>query len=461
MIDAETALALIAVALIALAIAAIRIGGAGQVFLVAQVAYWSLSYIARPVVLLWVQPFPAFGDNVADPRLNRIGYEYGIGMVLQPVVFGLCVYAAVVVAYAIWSPRRYGSARSVRSDTDLTTTLLAVYVLGLFGRAAAYLSGTAGSAGEIESSDAILDFVAQLASMAAIGLIIYLRPANRRVTLTVLGVLLILELMWTLTIQSKTPIMSAALALALRFCFQGWTRGRVGAIVAVSALGISAFGLLQAAIKPADQTQIALMISDGQYPSLVRPFLSILRRFDLLEAATDAYYFGGRVWLSPWEVLRHSLESLAPAQLQGGEKFRSGVAWANEVRGASVDMSRVSVSLADGNINEGYVFGGYLGVAVGVLFTFALLHFAVRALLARHIFFIALGLAVTEAPVLFERGILGSMEVIGKGLQSAVLIWLIGIAVRQYRRHTTPPGDGGSGHQAIGAFAGPLNDVDR
>ena len=85
-----------------------------------------------------------------------------------------------------------------------------------------------------------------------------------------------------------------------------------------------------------------------------------------------------------------------------------------------------------GGINEGYVLGGYAGVAVGVLFTFVLLLLVVRALQSRHIFFLSLGLALSAPPALFERGILGSMEVTGKALQLAVAIWIIDMAVREY-----------------------------
>jgi hypothetical protein len=175
----------------------------------------------------------------------------------------------------------------------------------------------------------------------------------------------------------------------------------------------------------------AAVFSEAQYPAVVQPFMSILRRFDLLAAATDAYFLGGRSWLSADQVLRYTLESLVPAQLLGSEKFHSGTAWAEQVRGSSVDMTRVSVSLAEGNINEGYVLGGYAGVIVAVLFTFGLLLFSAWALRARNVVFISLGLTVIGAPVLFERGILGSAEVLGKSLQIAAVIWIIDVTVRE------------------------------
>jgi hypothetical protein len=364
-------------------------------------------------------------------------------------VFGLWVYAAAVVAYALWSRRRgaggdsgrHGAVagRTVRTDAGLLATLATLYTVGSVGRLLAVASGSAGSAGDVASANAIVSFVAQLATAGTIGLIVYVRSPDRRVTAAVNGGLLVLELMWTVAVESKTPIMGASLALAVRFAIQGWTRRRLAAIVLVAFAGIAGFGWLQG-LKQSDDARAVSAVIDSRYPPSVQPFLSILRRFDLLEAATDSYYVGGRQWLSPGQVVQYSLESLVPAPVLGAVKFRSGTAWAVQVRGSSVDMTRVSVSLADGNVNEGNVLGGYPGVAADVLFTLGLLLFTVRALHARHIAVITLGLALTASPVLFERGILGSMETVGKSLQLVAVVWLVDVVVREFRRRTAESG---------------------
>ena len=439
MIGAQMLLALAALALITTVVAAVHIRGIARVLIIGQVAYWSLSYISRPFVLLWVQPRVGFADNIADPRLAVLGYDQGVADVMKPVVFGLWAYAVIVVGYAIWQ-RNHAEPRAVPASPDLVATLATVYVLGMIGRAAAYLNGTAGSAGDVQSGNALLSFVAALAAVGALGLIIFLRLPDRRLTVAVIGGLLCVELLWTVAVQSKTPILSAAMAIAIRFAFSGWSRTRVVGISVISIVGISAFGWLQS-LKQSESARSASAIIDAQYPPAVQPFLSLLRRFDLLESATDAYYMAGRDWLSSGQVVRYAAESLVPAQLLPGEKFHSGTAWANQVRGTSVDMTTVSVSLADGNINEGFVLGGYTGVIVGVLFTFGLLLFGVRALQSRHVMLMAVGLAITAAPVLFERGILGSMEVVGKSLQLAVLLWGIDLLVREFRRRSSPVAD--------------------
>lgn len=444
-------LVLVGTALITIVVAAAYIRGVARVFLIAQAVYWTLSYIARPLVLLAVQPRPRYADNIADPRLATMGYDRGIAEVLQPVAFGLWVYAGAVVAYAIWARRHHPAPRPAAGD--FVPTLAAVYALGLLGRAVTYLTGSTGQAGDVQSSNPILGFVAQLATVGAIGLIIFIRPADRRTTVALLAALLTVELLWTVVVESKTPIMSAAMAVAVRFAMYGWTRLRVVYVAVISVVGIGGFRWLQS-IKQPDYIQSEVLARDSAYPPWVQPYLSILRRFDLLEAATDSYYMTMRPWMTPFEVVQHGLQSLIPAQLLGTEKLRSGTAWATEVRGSSMDMSRVSVSLADGNINEGFVIAGYAGVAAGVLFTFGLLLLGVRALQARHIVVVGLGLAITASPILFERGILGSMEVIGKSLQLVVLIWLVDMTVREYRTRTGAAKDPVSAPHEIGTVVG-------
>lgn len=434
--DPTIELILVSAALLVLVVSAFCIRGVARVFLVAQVVYWTLSYVARPLVLLTVQPQPRYADNIADPRLATIGYDHGVEEVLRPVAFGLWVYAAVVAAYAIHFRRHHRTESPPRTADDFISTFATVYVMGILGRGLSYLTGSTGQAGDIQSTNALMGFVASFGSLGAIGLIIFVRPAQLRTTIVILGALVAGELLWTVVVESKTPITGAALAIAIRFAMSGWNRIRVASIIVISVVGVGAFGWLQS-IKQPDYVQAEVLSRDSAYPASLQPFLGILRRFDLFEAATDSYYMTTRIWLTPAEVLLHGFQSLIPAQLLGSEKLRSGTAWALQVRGSSMDMTKVSVSLADGNINEGFVVAGYAGVAIGVLFTFGLLLFCTRALISRHIVVVTLGLAIAASPILFERGFLGSMEVIGKSLQLVVLVWLVDMAIREYRKRTT------------------------
>ncbi|WP_369801841.1 hypothetical protein [Nocardia sp. BMG51109] len=435
-------------------VAAMWLSGPIRVFLIAQAAHWALSYVARPVVLLWVRPEPHYGDNIPDPRLAVLGYDRGIAEVLHPVIFGLWLYAGLVVAYAIWArgreSGRFGAApgRTHREharpvarfagDPVLLRTLAVLYAAGTLGRLAAVATGNNGRAGELESPSPIINLVTILATLGAVGLIVYARPGSPRTTILLIGALTFGELLWTAAVQSKTPVLGAALAIAVRCAMTGWTRLKVATVLVITVLGIGAFGWLQS-LKADELSKAEAAVTDSEYPAPLRPLLSVLRRFDGLEAATDAYYAGPHSWLSPGEAVRHALESLVPAQLLGTEKFRSGAAWADQVRGQSVDMTRVGVSLAEGNINEGYVLGGYPGVALGVSITFVLLLVWARSLYSRHVPLPVFGLALIEVPVLFERGMLGTAETLGKYLQATVLVWVTYVLITEYRLRTAGP----------------------
>jgi hypothetical protein len=102
-------------------------------------------------------------------------------------------------------------------------------------------------------------------------------------------------------------------------------------------------------------------------------------------------------------------------------------------------MTDVSVSLAEGSISEGYVLGGYVGIVLTQTFILAALVLAVRALHARPIPIMVLGVLVATSPILDERGFLGSMEVIGKGLQLAVVVGAIHLVLPLLRRSPAAP----------------------
>ncbi|MGW3281065.1 hypothetical protein [Nocardia rhamnosiphila] len=439
LITSNGPLLVVVAALATMVCAALLTHGVLRVLLIAQAVYWAMSYVARPVVLLTVRPDPHFGDNVADPRLAEIGYDVGIEAALRPVAFGLTVYALIVLVFALWTRSRPRPGRApLAGDPDLIATLWVLYVLGTFARLLSVATGAAGQAGDVQSASPVLSLLTMPAILGAIGLIVFARPPRQSGTIAVLGVLMAGELWWTMATESKTPILGAALAVAVRFALTGWTRGKVLGIGAVSVTGIAGFDWLQS-LKTSPYLRAEAAAVDGAYPESVRPFLSLLRRFDLLEAATDAYYVGPNTWLSPGEVVGHLARSMVPAQLLAEEKLHAGTAWASEVRGASVDMSQVSVSLAEGNISEGYVIGGLPGVVVGVAFTAVVLVGWARSLYARHLVPVLFGVALIEVPVVFERGMLGSAETLGKYLQVVVLAWLVRLAVGQWRRIHGPP----------------------
>src|SRR5437764_355454 len=77
----------------------------------------------------------------------------------------------------------------------------------------------------------VLSLVSGLGSIGALGLILFLRLPRARTTALVLGGLLAVELAWAISVESKTPIIAATLAVAIRFALLGWARRRtLGAV---------------------------------------------------------------------------------------------------------------------------------------------------------------------------------------------------------------------------------------
>ncbi|RMI32188.1 hypothetical protein [Nocardia stercoris] len=436
--SAQPVVFLIAAALATIAIAAMWLPGPIRVMLIAQVAHWALSYLFRPELLLIVQPQPGFGDNIPDPRLYALGYDPGIAAVLQPIVFGLWFYAALVVAFVIWTrvtarPDAPSPTAYFAEDPVFMRMLWVLYGAGMLARLTAVATGNTSRAGEVAAPNPIINLLTVLGTVGALGLIVYARPVRTRTTLLLISGLMFGELVWTALVQSKTPIMGAALAVAVRCAMLGWTRATVIAVLVLTVTAVAGFGLLQG-LKSTPDMKSGAAVVDAQYPPSARPFLSMSRRFDGLEAATDAYYAGPNSWLSPAQVGEHLVEVLIPTQLLGAEKFQSGTAWASEVRGRSVDMDGVEVSLAEGNINEGYVLGGYTGVMLDVTLTFALAVLWSRSMYSRRLPLAVTALALIEDPVLFERGAMGTAETLGKSLQTLVLIAIFYLATEEILR---------------------------
>lgn len=344
MASAYGQIALIAAGLVFILVGAVLMPGIARVFFVTQIVYWTLAFVARPLVLLTVRPLPQFGDNIADPRLSDLGYGYSITHVLQPIAISIWIYAALVIAVAaflracgIWNE----STRIWKPDPKLLMILAIAYVIGLAGRLAAFATGSLGSAGDVTSSNPYLDILSGMAGLAALGLIIYVR-LSPLFNSALIAVLLAGELIWGIAIESKTPALSAAVGVAVRFAILGWNKYRLAGLGVGAVVVLAGFGWLQS-FKVSEEDKLASRAATASYPHVVQPFLSLLRRFDLLEASTDVYYMDGRPWIGAGSAVEYGFSNLIPSQL-GVTKFQSGTEWAQEVRGSSVDMRNISVS---------------------------------------------------------------------------------------------------------------------
>ncbi|WP_411374119.1 hypothetical protein ACLH0K_13765 [Arthrobacter sp. MPF02] len=223
---------------------------------------------------------------------------------------------------------------------------------------------------------------------------------------------------------SKTPLIAAILCVAIRVAILGWTRQRLRVVGWAATAAVLAFPLLQQLKLSADTSSI-LNEAEAGYPAIVQPVMPIIRRFDLFSAVTDATLFGPGGWMSAEEFWRRSIGGLIPQPLLLAEKIGVGTMWSVEIRSASLGTANSEVSLAEGFIAEGYALNGYIGVVLGATFM------AIAALLVSNLissyrpFLASLGMLLVSYPVLFERGIIGTVEVLGKSVQVAALMWLI------------------------------------
>ncbi|MGL6234714.1 MAG: hypothetical protein ACRC20_05165 [Segniliparus sp.] len=423
----------VAAALAVLAFLAVMAKGVVRLLLLTQVVYWGMAFVGRSALLLQTTPEPSFGDNIADPRLKNIGYDYGVAHVLGHVEESLWVYVALAAMF-VAALRLAGPAPDpLPRQSPLTMrTLFAMWSLGMLARAAAYLSGAIGKAGEVHNANPYLDILSNLCSVGALGIILYFRAESILTEFAVIGFFAASQLVWGIAEESKSPFMGAVLALAVRYLATGLNRTKLLGIGAGGFAVVSLFGWMQAmksSSRSASMVNSAGLTYNVSYPEPVRPYLSIFRRFDLFEAATDVYYMDGRSWKQPSEIASSAVVNLVPQQL-GVVKVQSGPDWAQHVRGKSVDMSTVSVSLAEGHLNEGYLLAGTTGVVLESLFVLGMIALVARCLRSRgNPAVITLGVLFVSLPPLFERGVLGITETLGKAVQQCAIAGIIAASI--------------------------------
>lgn len=414
--EATAWLIALAALLTVLIVVGYRLGGAARYILYLQAAYWASAYLARPLVLLIGQPTPRPNDSIADRRLAVDDYATGIASVLPIVVVGLAAYVLVLILlqrsiYHRPFVERATAANGVKFDLRFVAFL---YATGWACRIAVSYSLTNPVTVSLSS-----------AASLAIGLA-FLRVdwtgISRLSQVIFLGILATGELIYSGVSESKTPLMGVILFLAIAY------GGKIKSLrTALSALGVLLIALVGftsvQALKLSGRTSDEIDLVAGGYPPLIGPLLPILRRFDLLSSATDAYFVGPGRWLTLGEYGERLVYGFVPHILSSEPYQSAGVAWAQEVRSATVPQT-ADVSLADGFIAEGYAMAGYLGVALeaSVLGLATLL--IARSLSSTNALKVFTGVGILSYPVLFERGLLGLSENLGQTLQVAIAAYL-------------------------------------
>lgn len=383
-----------------------------------QCAYFGLAYVVRPVILLAVQPAPRLGDSMADPRMASLGYEVALTAVLKVVVCGIAAFSAISILLMRLSKERT-EAFAMKVGRRAPVSLRAAWcILG---------AGWMFRLSTIAVQSTITDTLAAVGSVGAGAVLMFqLYGRGIRQQLLIISAVATSEFVWSLMSASKAPIFACGLWLLVAGIRSG-VRSKATAVAAVAvALGlIVVFPLVQQS-KIAAGTFTNVQGSTDVYPSALQGAIPIVRRFDLIAAAMDAVTAGQGSWISGVDAARRAFLNLIPTQLQSDKAQNTGATWAIEVRGQTVAYSDTGVHLADGPIAEGYVIGGYMGVSVEVVLLGLATAGVSRLLASRSRFAILLGISMLTQPFLFERGVLGMSEALGKNLQVVLIAGAIG-----------------------------------
>lgn len=402
-----------------------------RALLFAQVAYFSLSFVMRPAILITVAPSPVFGDSLADTRLSSDGYTSTLASVLWICSAGLGIYTLCLVIYVLYA-RLYRSQLSVVPGRDRSywnSVLLICFVLGQLGRMAQIFGAS--------SNLLVVEILQFIAIAGANGLIIALKTRRRWTLSVLLSVCFASELIWSAFSVSKTPFMAALLSFGIRLAAARMTRKRIVALALAVIAGIAAFAPLQS-LKSSDETTAVTHSVDLRYPTALRPLLDIARRFDMLSAVTDAYYAGPSRWNPPPQFFSTALRAIIPAPFQESDKAALGTQWAEQVRQISKPNSNVDVSLASGFIAEGWVTAGFWGLLGQSIYLVIALHIVSRLLASQSLTAFSFGVLCVALPILFERGMLTGLELASKSFQAVPVIFLIALLIRTVHLPVSP-----------------------
>ncbi|MDN4612582.1 hypothetical protein [Arthrobacter burdickii] len=409
----------IMVTLVALAISAFGMSAIPRIIVIAQAIYWTISYVVRPLFLLAFQPNPPVRDGISDQRLSAGGYEDGVYEVLKPILFGLIVYMVLILLVSRYlSGKRFplNSPSFVRSQGQTTLFALLIVVGWIFRGMSVVLGGSS-----------LTSTMQLLAIVGCGGLIIYSPKRPRNGERMLLYAAIASEALWTFVSASKTPLIAAIIFVVMRFSIAGWTRKRVAFVLVAALVMIVGFASFQQFKLSQISADSVSDFSKSDYPRWSRPLLPIVQRFDQFSAVTDARLAGESSWLTGPEMITHAFGTFLPQTLSG-EKVSAGLLWNTEVRAYSLqDAEYSSVSLAEGFVAEGYVAGGYGGIALEAIWILVGLVLVSMLLAHGGVFSRSLGVLCIGFPILFERGFLGGVETISKGIQVSALIYVVWI----------------------------------
>jgi hypothetical protein len=406
-----------------LVMAARRCTGPARYILYMQAFYWCVSYLVRPLVLVVVQPKPQANDPIADWRLVSSGYSDRVAMVLVVIVVGLFAY---LVAARLLLPRKR------ETPEPAVLEIRASYSVGLY-----FLGWICRSLTLLGITNAATATLASVAPVGAALLIMYSSRQARSVRdrAVLVGVTVLSEVAYSVLLESKTPLLAAAMFILIAFGADiRSAKQRIATFCGASFVFIGFIALQN--IKTTGAVEQDLSKVDVGYPHLVQLILPLVRRFDLFSAATDAVFIGSGRWLSFSEFWERLGIGILP-KFGSQEYVSAGVAWATEVRGQTIASNGSGVSLAEGFVAEGFAVGGFVGVVLEAGAIALATALVARGLTSRYPFLVFLAVATLARPAIFERGLLGAGEILGEAVQIATAcyaLWVLDVSMRNLRK---------------------------
>jgi hypothetical protein len=201
-----------------------------------------------------------------------------------------------------------------------------------------------------------------------------------------------------------------------------WTKSFI--LASLVSLVFPLFSFLQTLhlgqIRVSDQSRFADLL-----PWFFSPFVLISGRFDQFARITDAHLaaessLGG---YSSW--LTYFIRGLAWNPSSGRSELSFGQTWNQLVTNQSIPGSRLSsVSLAQGMVGEGYIWGRYDTLVIEALF-FSVAFMIIARLLNGHALSVLVAFCIIANCSFFETGTIGVANSISAGLKIYLYMFMV------------------------------------
>lgn len=379
-----------------------------------QSGFWGLAFVARPLAI-WITK-PLYPRPLADYRLAHSDYGDELSHVLAVVILGTALYAlALQFTISCRWVQRLSNSRPYTPSGQQMAPFLALYVAGWMGRIASLAAP--GNKLAIAFSPFAIPAACLLLSNRA-------GPGSQRWHRLRIGGILASESAASLLAHSKTPLLSALIAVGLREALAQRRVAKAPKLILLGMSVMSAFLILQP-LKGVNTSETVSRYSDSSHPTWTGAYTSVLERSDLLGSVTDAYFLPAGEWISWGDYSSRLYHASIPLASSGAIGETAGVQWTREVRARSNPLQQANVSLADGYIAEGWALAGpfgLMGAAAALAITTVL---ASIGLTSRRASIAAFFSCFYFGMTLLERGPLGVAGALGKAIEAATVVLVL------------------------------------